>query len=295
MTMPVDMKRLIHVFAFALTLMLPAIPAFSQVSGGRAALAAKQHLKTALVDAMADGKISVVERADILSEAKETLTVKEYETLKSTMDRLSPVEKKSTAVAKRAPKDKAMVASATEKSSPTFFGQMLSRVPYMDDFSSGPRPELTKTPASIPYIKTSDPYVAPSQKALAKTTPKDTYLEMPVGDRVLPKITRVERVSTARRPDSKSEPLSKKTVTRKPVPAKYADESVLPMPPEPESPEPSIVLKPKKSRQTSTEPSDSTALATPDGALLPDSRSSLIPTGYSKPMQPESMEREFQR
>jgi hypothetical protein len=67
------------------------------------------------------------------------------------------------------------------------------------------------------------------------------------------------------------------------------------MPPEPNSPEPSIVLKPKKSRETSAEPTDATALATPAGALLPDNRSSLIPIGYSKPMQPESLEREFRR
>jgi hypothetical protein len=275
--------------------MLPALPAFSQVSGGRAALTAKQHLKTALVDAMADGKISVVERADILAEAKETLTVKEYETLKSTMLRLSPPDQKPTAAAKRSSKEKAMLASVPEKSNPTFFGQLLSHVPYMEDYSSGPRPELTKTASSIPYMKTSDPYVAPSQRATAKTAPKETYIEMPMGDRMLPKITRVERTSTARRTDSNLETLSKKTATRKPLTAEYVDESVLPMPPEPNSPEPSIVLKPKKSRETSAEPTDATALATPAGALLPDNRSSLIPIGYSKPMQPESLEREFRR
>ena len=52
-------------------ILILSTPAFSQTPGGRAALAAKQRIKTEVQDAMADGKISRLERAEILADARQ--------------------------------------------------------------------------------------------------------------------------------------------------------------------------------------------------------------------------------
>ena len=75
--MLIRMTRLFPVLTAVLTLSFLPNPAFSQTPGGRTALAAKQHLKNEVQSAMADGKISKLERAEILAEAKEILTVKD--------------------------------------------------------------------------------------------------------------------------------------------------------------------------------------------------------------------------
>ena len=92
MNMPNRMTKLFPVLTAVLAFGFLPKPAFSQTPGGRTALAAKQRLKNEVLDAMSDGKITRLERAEILAEAKENLTVKEYEGLKATMDRLSPPE-----------------------------------------------------------------------------------------------------------------------------------------------------------------------------------------------------------
>lgn len=60
---------------------------------GPAALAAKQQIKAQVLTAMADGKISQNERRDILLNAKDICTAKEYVGLVETMNRLSPADR----------------------------------------------------------------------------------------------------------------------------------------------------------------------------------------------------------
>jgi hypothetical protein len=59
-------------------------------SSGPAALAAKQEIKSQVLVAMSDGKITAAERRDILSHAKDILSAKEYVGLVNTINRLSP-------------------------------------------------------------------------------------------------------------------------------------------------------------------------------------------------------------
>jgi hypothetical protein len=85
----------IHFKAMLLALSAPVIFGFlagnvAAQSSGPAALAAKQEIKSQVLAAMSDGKITAAERRDILSQAKDILSAKEYVGLVNTINRLSP-------------------------------------------------------------------------------------------------------------------------------------------------------------------------------------------------------------
>ena len=297
------MTRLFPVLTTVLALGFLPSQAFSQTAGGRTALAAKQHLKTEVQNALADGKISNLERSEILAEAKEILTVKEYEGLKATMDRLSPPEK-AAPIARRSASERAIVASMQEHpDSPQFLSRMLSHVPYMDDVSIGPHPQVSKIASNIPYAKPRDVDLSGAKEALAKVPRlKDTYVEQPTADRPLSKITHVDRSSAPSRTSVRPSLSRKNQVPEKQQFSKYADESISPLPAETTYVEPNVVQQPSKVMEEmgplAGAPSiehNPTALATPAGALLPDRSVPPTSADYLAPMQPKGVEAEFIR
>jgi hypothetical protein len=263
-------------------------------------LAAKQQLKAQVQIAMADGIITSLERAEILNDARDILTVKEYESLKATMDRLSPPEK-ATATAKQSNSQRAAAGSMHDHSdSSSFLGRLASQVPYVEDMSIGPHPKISDIPKNIPYVKPSID-TTEAKQALAKASRlKDTYIDMPTADRPLPKVSHIERTSTASLSHTATKPvLSRKTspVEKQPMP-KYADESIEP-PMETETAEPNVVQQPTKVREEMGPLAEQTenrlTLAIPAGAILPDRSVRSATAEYDQPMQPSRIEMEFVR
>jgi hypothetical protein len=266
--------RLFSALVAVCALSILAAPASSQTPGGRTALAAKQRIKTEVQDALADGKISRLERAEILAEAKEVLTVKEYEGLVATMNRLSPPEQ-ATPVAKRSPTDRMIAASKQDNSQESMLGRMLSHVPYLDDLSFGPHPQVTKI--TVPYAKPQTLDLSGVKQVAAKASRVGgTYVDPPTVDRPVPRISRLERPATPNRTPIK--PINLRRVSppaEKQTYSKYADESVSPLPVEGGT--------------------SSTNLAIPTGALLPDRNVPSTTADYSQPVQPQGLESEFLR
>ncbi len=303
MTMLGCMTRFFPVFTAVFTLGCLANPAFSQTPGGRTALAAKQHLKNEVLDAMSDGKISNLEKAEILAEAKEFLTVKEYEGLIATMDRLSPQEQ-AVPVAKRSANERAIAASMHDRSgSPMFLSRMLAHVPYIDDLSLGPHPQVSNIASGIPYAKPRDIDLSGVKQTLAKAPRlNDTYIERPTADRPLPRITHAERTTAPNRMPVKPFLSRRNQIIEKQPYSKYADESISPLPKETDAAQPDVVQQPGKvleemdplAGMPSRTP-DSPGLATPAGALLPDRSIPSTTADYSRPVQPQSVELEFLR
>jgi len=299
--MPFRITRFLPFVAVVLAIGFLPRPAFSQVPGGRTALAAKQHLKNEVVGAMADGKISKVKRAEILAEAKEILTVKEYEGLVETMDRLSPPEEPLAATRHSAANRVVAPSVQDREQSPALLGRMLSHVPYVDDFSLGPHPQVSKIPASIPYAKTPEIDGSRAKQALGNVSRlRDTYVDPPSADRPLPKVTHAERSSASGRMTATSYLSRQNQVSEKRSPSKYADESISPVPAETNGAEQNITRRPKIMRQETgplagerSAESESTELVTPAGAILPDH--SIPPTCADKPAQPQGLEAEFSR
>lgn len=268
--------RLFSVLIAVCALPILSAPAFSQTPGGRAALAAKQRIKTEVQDAMADGNISRLERAEILAEAKEVLTVKEYEGLIATMNRLSPPEQ-ATPVAKRSPTDRMIAASKQDNSQESMLGRMLSHVPYIDDLSFGPHPQVSKIASSVPYVKPKTLDLSGVKQVAAKASRmSDTYVDPPTVDRPVPKISRLERPAAPNRTPIK--PINLRRVsppTEKQTYSKYADKSVSPLP--------------------ADTGAGAANLAIPAGALLPDRNVPSASADYSQPIQPHGLESEFLR
>jgi hypothetical protein len=248
---------------------------------------------------MADGKISRLERAEILAEAKEVLTVKEYEGLIATMDRLSPSEQ-SAALAKRSSSDRVIAASKQDNSEPSVLGRMLARVPYIDDMTAGPHPQVSKIGTGIPYAKPREIDLSAAKQMLAKAPRlSETYVDPPTAARPLPRITRVERPSASDRTPIK--PVNARrynpTVEKSPY-SKYADQSISPLPLDAGAAEPDAVRQPTKVMEEMGSPDvrrRSAGLATPTSALLPDRGVPSANADYSQPVQPQGLEAEFLR
>jgi hypothetical protein len=298
MNMPNRMIKRLLVVTAILAFGFHPETAYSQSPGGRTALAARQRLKNEVLDAMSDGKITRLERAEILAEAKENLTVKEYEGLKATMDRLSPPEVQTAA--KRSATQRAIAASMQDRpESTSFFSRMVSHVPYIDDLKSGPRPQASNLARSIPYAKSGSIDLSGAQQALAKA-PKlnETYLDPPTVDRPLPKITHNDRAPAAGRAPVKPNLTRKNPAEEKQIWSKYADESISPMPNEVSAAESGMVQQPRKVMEEmaplAKSPEDNT-LSMPAGALLPDRGVTSTKADYSQPVQPEQVELEFLR
>jgi hypothetical protein len=268
--------RLFSVLIAVCALSILSAPAFSQTPGGRTALAAKQRIKTEVQDALADGKINRLERAEILAGAKEVLTVKEYEGLIATMNRLSPPEQ-AAQVAKRSSTDRMIAASMQDNSQESMLGRMLSRVPYIDDLSFGPHPQVNKIASTVPYAKPRTLDLSGVKQVAAKASrASDTYVDPPTVDRPVPKISRLERPTAPNRTPIK--PINLRRVnppTEKQTYSKYADKSVSPLPIE--------------------NSANSVNLAIPAGALLPDRNVPSTTADYSQPVQPRGLESEFLR
>jgi hypothetical protein len=299
MNMLVRTIRYVSIFAAILTLAVLPHPAYSQTAGGRSALAAKQKLKNHVLDAMADSKISKLERAEILMEGKELLTVKEYEGLQVTMDRLSPRETVA-ATAKRSAAERAIAATKQDReASPKFLGRLVASVPYLDDFSIGPHPQVGNLARSVPYAKS--PVIDPSaaDRALAKVPRiSETYVDQPTADRPLPKITRVERASGSVRIAARPASPNKNPIPGK-LRSKYFDESITPVPPETEPVMPNMGQRQYQAAR-STDPlagtpyleQDSSDRAIPTAAILSDD--DLPQTGDSLQLaQPKGVESEY--
>jgi hypothetical protein len=278
-------------------------PAFSQTPGGRTALAAKQRLKNEVVAAMGDGKITPIERAEILAEAKGVVTVKEYEGLVATMDRLSPPEK-ATTVAKRSANQRAMVAATQNNATELpILGRMLSHVPYIDDLSSGPHPQPSNFAASLPYAKTRDIDFSAAKQTLAKAPRlRDTYVERPTVDRPVPKISRVDKTPASNRTPAKPVMSRRNQIIEKPTFSKYADESILPLPQKNNTSEPNVVQQPSKVEEemgplagSPSYDNPPSGLTMPAGALLPDRSVPSMSAEYAQPVQPKGVEEEFLR
>jgi hypothetical protein len=244
-----------------------------------------------------------MERAEILAEAKSVVTVKEYEGLAATMDRLSPPEKAAT-VAKRSTNDRATAAAAHDyNAEPPALGRMLSFIPYIDDFSNTPHPQPMKIAGSLPYAKPRQIDFSEARQALAKAPRlRDTYVEPPTIDRPVPKITRLERTPSATRTPVKPINSRKNQVIEKQPTSKYADESISPAPAENNFAEPNVVQQPNKIMQEmgplASSPSYGnrpTELAIPAGAILPDKNVPSVSADYSQPVQPKGVEAEFLR
>jgi hypothetical protein len=288
--------------AMAVLLAWSAIPttAYSQTPGGRTALAARQHLKNSVLLAMADGKITKLERAEILAEAKEAnLTINEYEGLKATMSRLSPAEEPNY-IAKRTANQRAVAAARQEQAeSPSFFSRMASHIPYIDDAKSGPRPQPSNLAKSVPYMKSSPIDLSGAERAISKAPRlNETYIAQPTVDRPIPKVTRDTRTPSVRT-SAKPNTIRKNPAVEKPQWSKYADESITPMPNEFLAPESVAIQQPSKlaaeiGKQFA--PSEPNTLAIPAGALLPDRETPPSSAAdYSRSLEPDRVDLEFLR
>jgi hypothetical protein len=300
MTMPYRMRKRFPVLTAILAFAFLSSTALGQTPGSRTTLAAKQHLKNEVLDAMADGKITNVERADILAEAKEVLTAKEYLGLIATMDRLSPAEKNVATVKHPAKAHTTAIATATPPETPSFLGRMVSAVPYVDEISIGPRPKVSDIAKSVPYFKPSPIELSGAQQALAKTSRlKDTYIEQPTANRPLLRITHLDKAAAPIRAVSKQSPSrGNKDIEKQSQQPKYTDNSIAPPSVTPTTSKQSALQQPAGVEEelnpvaVSREPA---TLATPAGALLPESRISSANAGYTKLMQPEQIDLEFMR
>jgi hypothetical protein len=300
MTMPYRMRELLPVLTAVLAFGFLASSAWGQTPGSRSALAAKQRLKNQVLDAMSDGKITSVERADILTEAKELLTAKEYVGLIATMDRLSPPDK-TVAVAKRSAKGRTtVVAQQVPAEPPSFLSRMVSFIPYTDDISIGPRPKASDLAKGLPYIKPSEIDLSGAQQALAKTSRlKDTYIEQPTANRPLLRVVHLDKTAAPVRASARQN-LSREyqALDKQSQQPKYTDNSITPPSAETPASNSNAVQQPNKV-QAELSPlagsPQSSALATPAGALLPEGRIPSANADYSKPMQPEQVELEFLR
>lgn len=297
------MTNLFSVLAALFALGFLPNTAFSQTPSGRTALAAKQRLKNEVLAAMSDGKITKMERAEILAEAKGVLTVKEYEGLAATMDRLSPPEQEPT-VARRSANERALAAAAQQRNAePPVLGRMLSFIPYIDDFSNTPHPQPAKIAESIPYAKSRQIDFSGARQALAKVPRlSDTYVEPPTAERPVPKITRLERTPASNRTPVKPINSRKNQIIEKQPTSKYADESISPAPAENNNADPNVVQQPNKIMEemgplaaSPTYGTRSTGLAMPAGAILPDKSVPSMSAEYSQPLQPKGVEAEFLR
>ena len=219
------------------------------------------------------------------------------------MDRLSPPEQ-LTPVAKRSAADREIAASKQDHSEATVLGRMLSRVPYIDDMSIGPHPQVSKITTGIPYTKSGNIDLSGAKQALAKVPRlNETYIDPPTADRPLPKITHVERVSASSRTSVKPRITRKNNpVIEKQPYSKYADESISPLPVETKSAEQDIVQQPSKvidemgpRTGSPAVEQNSPGLATPAGVLLPDRSVPSTSADYSQPVQPKGVELEFLR
>jgi hypothetical protein len=300
--MPVRTIRFFSVFTAVVALGFLPHSVYSQIGGNRSALAAKQKLRDHVLDALADGKISRLERAEIVAEGKEILTVKELDGLRATMDRLSPRET-GTATAKHSysSNDRAIATAKQDRdASPKFLGRLVSSVPYIDDFSFGPHPNPSKIAKSIPYAKSPDIDFSAADRALAKVPRlSELYVAQPTADLPLPKITRGEgtsaRIRTAARPSSSSRTPSRDKFSR----SRYSDESITPLPSETKTARPNMLGRQYQAREA-TDPlagtprieGDSSGRAIQTGAILSDRE---LPTngGSCKLSQPQGLESEF--
>ncbi|MGW8257974.1 MAG: hypothetical protein ACWGMZ_10850, partial [Thermoguttaceae bacterium] len=137
---------------------------------GRAALAARQHIKAQVLKAMADKKIDALERQDILAGAKEILSPSEYMGLVCTIDRLSPPQTRAK----------------HEKMTPNY---------SMPKNAQAATPSIRRFLRGIPYIDPSQLKIQPSTAML----PKMHYVNPPrmktnfatEADKVVAKIPRL--------------------------------------------------------------------------------------------------------
>ncbi|MCC6125080.1 MAG: hypothetical protein IT426_08970 [Pirellulales bacterium] len=302
MTMPVRTTRLFSLLTAVLAFGLLPQAAFSQTVGGRTALAAKQRLKTEVQDAMTDGKIGKLERSEILAAGREILTVKEYEGLKATLDRLSPLTPASEP--KRPGVERAIASSMRDRAeSPTILDRMISRVPYIEDMSFGPRPKVVEIVKSIPYSKPREIDVSGAKEALAKVPRlSETYIDPPTAERPLPKITRVERTAASGRWSADRNLSRRNAAVEKRPNSRYADESIVPLPPTIDRDEPNVARRPNKASEATDplagSPSNergSTGPTTPAGAILSDQSAPAANAEYYRPAQPAGLESEFLR
>jgi hypothetical protein len=124
-------------------------------STGPAAFAAKQEIKAQVLSAMEDGAITQDERRNILSNAKDILSAKEYVGLVETLNRLSPPD---TAV----PEDVGYT--------PVVDKQLMANFPA-PDLPSIEKTKLGKAISKQPLIKD----MLPKKSFLAEIMPKQTY------------------------------------------------------------------------------------------------------------------------
>lgn len=296
-------------------------------STGPAALAAKQQIKTQVLTAMNDGKLSQQERRDILLKAKDILSAKEYVGLVETMNRLSKPE--------RATPENLGYAPFTDK-------RLMAEFPTPDLSFIEKSPAVTNAISKFSIAK-----LTPNQNFIGGRTIKieivsDTVAKQPVAKTVAPKQSVAKSTTTKQSVAKKTKATSPATVVIiSPPPEKKKDKqansstvsktqnktavSDKPMPPMPptdtsltKNSKPAKPIQQKTAESAKKRPLSSDqatiqqpetllnkaetpssisyayndysvpVLSSPNAALLSSSKTDTINTSFEQPIEPES-------
>jgi hypothetical protein len=164
--MPIHIKTMLLWFSVAAALGFTVGNSAAQ-STGPAALAAKQKIKNQVLAAMDDGKITEDERRNILSQAKDVLSAKEYVGLVQTMNRLSPTDHPG---------------SEELGYTPVVDKQLMAKF-YTPDLSRLEKSKAGEAVANQSFVKEIMPdpsfvkEIMPNPSFLAKIMPKQSFLK----------------------------------------------------------------------------------------------------------------------